>query len=223
MQSTLTIDLAALSGEKLNELAAAIDREKWQRAVAGPAIDPWADLLRDGTDEDIIAAAQAEYKNAPITLANRYARVRWDQETGFGLGHARRPVFMNGARQLLIRRRCNTPGGSSPNGWASDVLARAVRMSKATILDSEEYSSFIEPLIWKMHDRYRLTSAFNDLRYRVGGGWSCRTVLIGGRFVDLNASELSNVKALHAIIRKTNKLDHRKEMARQHMNERLAS
>ena len=223
MQSISTIDLAALSDETLNKWAAAIDREKWQRAVAGPKVDPWEDLLRNGTDKDIIAAAQSKYERAPITLADRYDRVRWDQETGFGLGHARRPVFMNGARELLIRRRCNTPGGSSPNGWASDVLARAVRMSKATILDGDEYASFIEPLIWKMHDRYRLTSAFNDLRYHVGGGWSRDTVLIGGRFVELSGSELSNVKALHAIIRKTNKLDQRRDMARRHMNERLAA
>lgn len=227
MLSASSIDLSDLSDETLDALAAGIDRVRLSRALdlSRSSERGHRSLLDNASDEEIIAAAAAYCRDgAPITLANRYDRVDWHQNIGgFALDHPRRPVIMKGGLHLLIRQHCRTPGGTSPNGWAGHVLARAVRMSRATIFDADEYDAFIAPLAHKMRERYRLTSAFDDLSHRVGCGYFRNTALIRGRFVELNASEMANVKALYAIIRKTEKLEARRQAALDHMRERLAA
>ena len=225
MQSASLIDLATLTPEVRSQIEWTIRRAEEKEATDRK----WDALLRDGSDEEIIAAAEAEFDpGCPITLADRYDHVPLYCEVR-GLWtryHPRRPVIQRGAKWARIaahgysERLC-------ANGWCVDVFHRAIRMSKRTILDSAEYAAFANNLRKRLCDRYRTTSVFDDrIRHRVGESNWRRTehwLLIGGKFVILDRSEMHNVSALHAIIKKTDRLDKRLELARAHFRERMAA
>jgi hypothetical protein len=191
----------------------------------------WKCLVTEGSDREIIDAAQAEFceaRDVPITLANRYRpeQIRRFQEIcwQYTNGHPRRPVVMRGAKGALICQY-SLSSSQAPNGWAENVFDRAVSSSKATILDRDESDAFLADLERRIARKYPgVTDAFyRRVGLRVSENHEGATVLIRGKWRFLNRSEVSNVRALQGIIRKTNKLDRRLELAREHMRERLAA
>jgi len=189
--------------------------------------------LQSGSDAELLADAEREYPRAPMGLSTWYKSINRAQWTCYETWQGnRRPVFMRGSKSVLIRMYCNTEGGSSPNGWATAVYWRAVRMSKRTILDYDDFEEFSRAITSKLRDKYHLTSAFWDsvgIRFAWWkiGNYSADTCqrLIGGRVVELTRDQLSHIRSLQAIIKKADRLDDeaRRALVRQNMMERLAA
>lgn len=226
MQCLSLIDFDSLTSEEINACARLVDDIR----KASDENHRWLNLLDHGTDEDIVTAARAAHYDpdgeVPITLANRYIRVDRIQEM-WGLHklgeHPRRPVYLKGSKEVRIyNHKLSSNGSVSPNGWASLVMARAIRMSKATFLDRDEYEDFRIKIAAKLRDRYFLTKGFRCLSYHVRGGFAPNMVLIKGRFHDLTPSEIDNLKALYSIIKKTDKLEDRRAMMKAHISKRMA-
>jgi len=228
MQSASLIDLDALSPEELRAAILAVSeirkreetRSNWQRAIS------------EETDEAIIARAQERYPDAPITLANRYQSVHRSQEIGgicgAVMGEDRRPVFMRGAAEVLIRRYCYTGGGSSPNGWAIAVYWRCIRMSRKTFMSHDAFEEFSNGIRDRLRQRYRLTSVFEygtGLDWRAWNDRDYRARIIGGKLVRLTDEQCRHIEALQAIIGRTEKLDQqaRRALVASSMYERLAA
>jgi hypothetical protein len=226
MQCLSLIDFDNLTSEEINACARLVDDIRKANIKASR----WRDLLDHGTDEDIVTAARDAHYNpageVPITLANRYIRVDPIQEMWgvHKLGeHPRRPVYLKGSKNVRIyNHKLSSNGSVSPNGWASLVMARAIRMSKATFLEQDEYEDFRGKIQGKLHSRYHLTSKFRCLSYKVRGGYTPNMVLIKGRFHDLTPSEIDNLKVLYSIIKRTDKLDERRAMMKAHISKRMA-
>lgn len=183
------------------------------------------DLVESGSDAEIIQAAEADCEaGTPITLADRYDgggyilrnQEVWFHEVG---AHPRRPVIMRGAKWVRIAAYGKSHHLCA-NGWAEAVAERAIRLLRTTILSNEEMEAVAAPIEDALRQRYRLTSRFAAPGVYVGDGGY---VFVGGKRANLTASELSNVRALRSIIRKTDKLSERLNLAREHMRDRLAA
>lgn len=216
-QSTSLIDLDALPSE-------VAQRVKWTLVDASREYnrDAWAKgVCESGTDAEIIAAGEKEYPRAPIGLSTWYERVWITQETVFTpVSQDRRPVFMKGAKNVLIRTYCLTAGGDSPNGWAAKVFWRAVRMAKITALSRDEFREATDAIYRKLHTKYYLTCPFDrNTGWDVWGG----PILIGGQRSYLEGEQLRHVRALSAIAKKAETLEKKREMVRQQLMERLAA
>lgn len=229
--STSSIDLAALPADVARrvqwELAAALkahDHDAWMR-----------DKCENASDAELIAAGEKEYPAAPIGLSTWYHGVSLDQETIFHrVTQGRRPVFMRGAKQVLIRRHCRSIGGSSPNGWAILVYWRALRMSRKTFFDFDEFEAWDTAIAHRLHAKYRLTNVFDSatgITYREWDG--CNNLdpdaefprIVGGKLVYLKRGCHSHLRSLSNIVRKLDKLDEaaKRELVRRSMMERLAA
>lgn len=188
------------------------DRDQWMR-----------DVCRNGSDAELIAAGEKEYPDAPIGLSTWYPRVSIEQETVFARvarNGARRPVFMRGGLNVIIRRKCFTANGTSPNGWASEVFWRAVRIAKITALDRDDYQTATGAIYDALKSKYYLTSVFDRHVGRdVWGG----PILIGGKPAFLNNDQLMHIRALARIASKAETLHQLREQVRQQLMERLAA
>lgn len=216
-QSTSLIDLDALPAEvrwrvewALNDALREYDRAAWAKGVC-----------ENGTDAEVIAAGEREYPSAPIGLSTWYERVWNVQETVFApASQSRRPVFMKGAKNVLIRAHCLTAGGDSPNGWAVKVFWRAVRMARITALTRDEFKDATYAIYRKLHAKYYLTGPFDrNTGWDVWGG----PILIGGQRSYLEGEQLRHVRALSSIAKKAETLDKKREMVRRQLMERLAA
>lgn len=220
-----SISIDSLSPDELREALAVVSerREREQQRAKRAA------LLAHGTDDEIIAAAKAEYwKDIPITLANRYDDVASRQEVGgwsFSY-HPRRPVFMRGAKWVLIGSYSSgRRGATGVNAYARCVFRRCVRLKRITALSREEIEEAVFPIKRALKERYNLSFAHFDeyLYWHRGLEHDGAEVIVGGKDVWLGASELANVRALKRIIAKTTSLEKRMELAREHMRKRLAA
>ena len=225
MQSASLIDLAALDETEARAALFAVEQIRARQTRE----DRWMQLVRDGTEREILDAAQFEFSHPrraiPITLANRYPDVRSECEIVYWAvgSHPRRPVIMRGSLGARLARH-STSASQCANGWAIELFDRAVRASRRTILEVDEYRDFQGRLIDRITSRHR--SATHVARERTAARVNFHTrnhVLIGGKFVWLSDRELENVHALHSIIRRSDKLERRVELAREHMRERLAA
>lgn len=225
MQSASLIDLATLPPDVRSNIEWTIRLAEEKQA----SDRKWDALLRDGTDAEIMAAAEVEFEpGTPITLADRYDHVPLHCEVR-GLWtryHPRRPVIQRGAKWARIAAHGYTHHLSA-NGYCVALFYRAIRLSKRTILDDDEYQEFARSLREKILSRYRTTSTFDKYTSEHVGkrNWGSgeHYALIGGKFVTLNCSEWENIRALNNIIKKTDKLDRRIASARAHFRERMAA
>lgn len=184
-------------------------------------------LVLHGSDAEILAEAQSEFRCfVPMVLAQTYdpggytypGRELW----GNVGAHRRRPVIMRGARAAMIARLGLSFYSYSPTGYAIETFWRYVRMRRLTFIDPDEFADFAHVTARQIQERHsKLHSVFweRTARYRLDD----ERIIIGGKRVYLTPSEMANVRTLHSIIRKTNKLDRRLKLASQHMKERLAA
>lgn len=227
-RSTSLIDLDALPPDVAR-------RVQWELDSAMRTYDrdrERAELLENASDAELIAAAQNEYPREAIGLSTWYRDVHPFQETVFNrqaLWQKRRPVFLRGSPSSLVRIYCRSLNGSSANGWAIAVYWRALRMSRLTFMDHQEFEEWDRAISRKLQDRYRLTNTFNantGITYREWQGYGDEvTRVIGGKITYLTRETLAHISALHAVIRKTDRLDEkaRRAAAREIMMERLAA
>lgn len=246
MQSASLIDLAALDPTIRMEVEGLIRRnEIWSKASSEKA--EWNYLLKRGTDAEIITRAEgldiwtdpSGAKNVPpITLANRYKDEReeyelfkYGRECPFDFHHPRRPVIMRGSVGGLIHSRRATKKGNSAYGFCSEMRRRFLSLYKVTIWDRNELNALNDHIsAWRpkwaalSHKARGLEPIPNSW---VGPdpiyddrGYDC---IVRGQMVHLSQAEYENIVALRKIIAKTEKLDMkvRKELARQHMRERM--
>lgn len=214
----------------LIDLAALPDDVRWRiedalsRAMSDHSHDAWMrQICAEGTDAEVIAAGEKEYRDAPIGLSTWYPTVWRLQETCFSrVAHngQRRPVFMRGAVGVLIRRYCLTEGGESPNGWAARVFWRAVRMAKITALDKAEFRDATAPIRDALCHRYNLTAPFDrNTGWDIWGGPD----LIGGNRSYLREDQRIHIKALHNIAKRSESLERKRELVRHQLRERLSA
>lgn len=222
MQST-SIDLSELPDDLARDIEWTISKynEKKEQTTS------WQYVLDHGTDEEIINKAAGEcYTGTPLTLASAYkndsdlhtvvynfrAAVPFEFRT-----HPRRPIVMRGAR-LIRYARYALSHGTSPNGWATRVFNRALRMSRKTLLSYQEMYDFMRELARRVADKHPdVTSAFWQ-RTTPPRRWTSldeHLALINGKYVTLTGSEYVNVKRMFEIIRKTEKMDQRLKLMRE--------
>lgn len=178
----------------------------------------WADLCNSGSREDIINAA-AEYAGVnAVGLACDYEHVppalelvAWAVQY-----HPRRPVLMRGSRAGRIYRHQLTESGN-PNGYAAALFWRYFKASKVTAFERAEVPIWLDGLKLKIRDRYpHVTHSYHEA---VQTHWQfCER---GGCYINgnrrwLEPSELSNLRAMYAIIRKAETLEARMEALRAH-------
>jgi hypothetical protein len=187
-----------------------------------------SEAIKSGDDARLIAEAEREYPGAPIGLSTWYRKVSPCQETRYSIYNKKRPVFMRGGKQVLIRLYCRSNFGSSPNGWAAAVYWRALRMSRRTFMNHGEFETFSNSIIARLNKKYFLTYHFDScvgVRYC---DWD-RTLehirIIGGKLVYLTNEQKRHIEGLHAIVQRAERLDGeaRKALVRQGMLERLAA
>ena len=182
------------------------------------------------SDSDIIAVGESKFANfVPITLANRY---KWVPEyceiknSGF-CGYGRRPVIMRGSVGAMIAAYAFSQGSRSANGYVAAVIKRALRMSRATFLKNEEFLDWRDRVFSKISKKYRTTG---HIEYHLPSFYHYHfpeydkyAAVICGKFVSLRGSEYENIRALHNIVKKTERLDKRRELVLAHMSKRLAA
>jgi len=182
-------------------------------------------LLDRGTDAEIIEWAHDYLKNrrAPITLANTYGnRLHWYQEI-VPSSHPRRPVAMRGSKEVRVAMHSRSTT-KCPNGWAAVLFERALRLSKSTALCYEDYQDIRDNLRKKINSKYSTSYHFdNSLPSVYFDGRDFNQCLVAGKLVCLSNNELTNVRALREIIKKTDKLDQRMRLAREHFRQRMAA
>jgi hypothetical protein len=227
MLSSLT-DLSALPDDLVRQLEGTIADYEYRKNK----LHSWREVLDHGTDEEILEKAQRECSEiAPITLARNYPTdgcymmtdltreiVPYDMR-----GHPRRPVIMKGARYQRYTRYSLSTARSAPNGWLLRVHARAVRMSKKTLIEWDEIREFTQELAVKLASRhYGITSPYwkytTPPLYEAGLGKEL--VLMSGRWVGLPYEQYRNVQMFQKVIRKTEKLEDRLELLRAARKER---
>jgi hypothetical protein len=227
MLSSLT-DLSALPDDLVRQLESTIADYEYRKNK----LHSWQEVLDHGTDEEILEKAQRECSEiAPITLARNYPRddcymmadlareiVPYNMQ-----GHPRRPVIMKGARYQRYKRYSLSEGRSAPNGWLIRVHARAMRMSKKTLIEWDEIIEFSSALAVRLAERHcGVTSRYwrhtNPPLYEAGRGKEL--VLMSGRWVGLPHAQYRNVQMFQKIIRKTEKLEDRLELLRAARKER---
>lgn len=213
-----SIDLATLPDDLVRQLESTIENYERKENKARS----WQEVLDHGTDEEILGKAASECdKGAPISFARNY-KANWGREiVPYGLqDHPRRPVIMRGALYVRYANHSFTPGGTTPNGWAHEVYKRAIRMSKATLLDWEEVLNFTEELaarVGKLHPNvsYHFWRHLGPPRDR--GKF---VVLMKGRWVWLDHDQYRNVQMMQKVIRKAEKLEDRLALLKQARKEK---
>ena len=218
-QSTSLIDLSALPHEVAERV-----RYAMVSAMDAHSHDGWMrQMCQDASNECLIAAGEKEYPNAPIGLSIWYDHVDLVQETVFNrVAHngARRPVFMRGAKNILIRKYCLSKGGDSPNGWAARVFWRAVRMAKITSLDQNDFRETTRPIYDRLCKKYYLTAPFDrNVGWDVWGG----PMLVGGRRSFLEYDQIAHIKSLKRIAARFDSLDKKRAAIKTALFERLAA
>jgi len=196
-----------------------------------------AHLTTFGTDEEIISEAQKRYgHHGPITLYNRYYKdggshhLSWS-ELGpewhrAGVDPCRRPVLMQGSKSIRIRKHSlGWYKNDCANGWAMEVLERALRIFKITAMDYDECREKVMPIAYRLADRHYVTNWFTDnARTMVTNNQGEYGVyLVAGRLAWLSKSEAQNIKALRRIVAKCDTLEERRAAAIEHMKKRLAA
>lgn len=224
MQST-SIDLSGLSPTGrakaisfINELFA---QEEFDNGMM--------DVLDNGTDAEIMEWTMRNYFSAQkyaITVASVYDddkdfRYSYDPvrelcPTLARSRHPRRPMIMKGSLRVLCAKYCRTDGGSNSNGYAARVGMRYIRAYKFTFTDQVEFYRFLcdltHRLCKKLNAKFDYVIKHID---RVSNHHRGDTLLVGGKFSYFNASETQNIKRLHNIIKKTEKLDERVKLLRE--------
>lgn len=172
--------------------------------------DAWmAEVCANGSDAELIAAGAKEYPGAPIGLSTWYDRLGTAQETIFNrVAHnrTRRPVFMRGAKQVLIRTHGLGSASTSANGWAIDVFWRAVRRMKLTALDHETFDKAADPIRARLRQKYYLTAPFDKATNCIYAGFNECLFVVGGERVFMRSEIAKQVSAFNSIIRKGDKI-----------------
>lgn len=222
-RSLTEINLSALDDATFVAMQESMERERWRRKMAQDEAD--AIFWNTASDAEIIKRAEAEYPDAPIGLAGWYSET-WYEQHKLHMNHmvkdrSRAPVFMKGAKWVLIAHYSNSGRGSA-NGWAEDVFWRFVRMKKITALDADDFSEKTDWIYRALHKKYHLSHHFDDRLNR--GHWGF-TPVIGGKKASLQPGQIQHIKALLDIIKKTERLDvaMRRALVKQSMMERLAA
>lgn len=218
MQSASLIDMEALppSVRSYVEYALAEAMERHERSQL-------REKAAEFSDQQKLEIAQREFPDAPIGLSTWYKQVLWCQETGIFGFNGTRPVFLRGSREVRIRLN-SLSNHCSANGWAINVFWRAIRKSKLTALDYEEFEAAANQIRHKLRKRYRLTHAFDD-QVTIWARCFREMAVIGGKKVYLSEGQLQHIRALRKIIVKADRLDEkmRRALVRQQMQERLAA
>ena len=218
-QSASLIDLDALHPEVAVEV-----RRAMEYAISRLSRDEWMrHVCISGTDAELIAAGEKEYPGAPIGVSSWYDCVRLEQDTIFNrvsYNNDRRPVFMRGGKQVLIRRHCLSNTGSSPNGWAVRVFWRCVRIAKITSLNNDEFRAATRHIYERLCKKYYLTTPFDR---NVGWDVYGSATLVGGKKAYLNDYQITHIKALKRIASRVETLEKKRELVKAALLERLAA
>lgn len=193
----------------------------------------WLDLLTHGTDEEIIAAGEKVAGQPVVVLASTYesGSIHPRQELLIGEGlrvyrHPRRPVALRGAVRCWIGSKALS-GCYSANGAAIEMFERYLRMSKFTCFTTKDYHTQTDGIAMRIASRMRgrgsITSTFyNHVSHRWGGVE--QEPYINGRQVwGLSPSEIGNLRAMYAIIKRTTSLEERMNAVREHRKARMES
>lgn len=226
--STLQTELEGLPPDLIED---ALRHACW-RAAELRRREEWKALISTGSEAEIIEAAQEYSGGHAVALAKAYRRVDVWQEIVAWADHLspRRPVFMKGAKDCLIKAYGNSSHFSA-NGLAESVLKRWLRLKKVTAFTWSEFDEAVGGVVGQLHKRYHLTHHFGKgIAYPPGTGpysplhaGERALAYIGGKPAFLSASERSNLQALHKIITKTQKLEDRVSAAKLHWRERMAA
>lgn len=220
--------LSALQTEALNlpesVLAQLVAEARFRQQEEGERT-AWQRLCDQGSDADIIEAAVAEIGSPAVVLAETYEYIHPRQEiVAWAVrGHPRRPVLMRGSRASRIGRFALSEGSTSANGWAVALFERFLRLARVNAFDFEEYQAQTRSIGDALRQRFALTSAFGHYTNGWFVGWRHGEVMLAGKWRNFSASELANIKALRAIIAKTDKLEARVQSAKLHWQERMAA
>lgn len=218
MQSALSIDLSAASTAELSAIQYILEDGKAKREAA----QKWADLLDNGTNEEIVAEARKFVgggigAKSPIVTADTYdGYLCWrhdilhDTFPQFG-SHPRRPVYMLGGRDRLREIHSLTPNGNAPRGLREAAFRRYVKIAKPTILTHSDLEEFEESLSKRADVSLVRGHEFQALATQCGHRFH---VTIKGKKAVLTASEFENVCRLYEIIRKTGRIEKRMEKVR---------
>lgn len=170
-----------------------------------------AELLDGGTDDEIIAFAEAQTRLVTVTLASTYRDKRpddWKRELHCVpsqlRGHPRRPVMMRGAkdRMVVIHRAV---GQVSDNGYAAVVIARYLRSRRFTSFDHSEINRALYDLRDRLGGKYNLCSRGECVPYITAH--TPFRAFVSGQSRDFTDHQFNYLKKLHLIIRKTERLD----------------
>lgn len=212
--SALQTDLSSLSSESQRRIAWAIEEAQCRERDE----QKWTTLCDDASDAEIIEEARkcVISPNAAITLANRYSHVHAYQEivAMHVHRHPRRPVAMKGGMHCMISR-FGKSWAHCANGLAEHALDRYIRMSKLTAFDGRECDDALASFIARLRKKHHLTHHFSarGLPYNDRFSEDSFPAFVNGNLVFLSKSERAKIKALRAIIRKTENLDQRKRRA----------
>ena len=211
-----TVDLAALPPMVAARIREAIN----ENARETRRVEMWADAFA-GSDAQLLDFAQTQFFTAapPVTHAYAYSIVHHWQEIvpeAFRCD-SRRPVIMRGSRGGCYLANSMSGHTVSPNGWAARMFRRALKASRKTLIYRAEIADFINCLAAHVARKNPGTTA----HFRTSCGLPLgmlnkgeTLVLMSGRFVGLPFEQFLNVERLFNIIRKTDKLDKRLDLAR---------
>lgn len=228
-QSASLIDISSLPDWAKRAVLDTVERVR-----SGSTVCARNQSILNMDERSILAWAEDEYPGVPMGLSSWYSEVATWQETALtrstGLVKTR-PVFMRGAKECRVMRNALSLGSSSANGWAALVFWRALKMSRRTFLDYDEFQDFSEQIKAALRRRYRLTLAFDDRTTVSFKDWyfpqSEREFIriVGGRKVFLTPNAVQHITSLHAIVRKAERLDDqvRRALVKASMLERLAA
>lgn len=135
----------------------------------------------------------------------------------------RRPVLLFGSRRRLQTALARGPfcrrawDRVSDNGYAGKVFSRWLRRARLTAFSIDEYHSQVAALMSLFRERYCLSYHFEYDRQRpsVCDYTGKVAAWVNGRFVrDLTPHQVRYIKALRAIVRKTDDLERRVALLR---------
>lgn len=191
----------------------------------------WLGLLNNGADKEIIAAGE-EIAGVPIVvLASTYEpgfiHPRQELLTGEGLRvsqHSRRPVALRGAVRCWIGSKALSSCYST-NGAAIEVFERYLRMAKFTCFTTKDYHTQTDDIVARIASRMRgrgsVTSTFYNRVSHRWGGIEQEPYINGRQVWGLSSSEINNLRAMYAIIKRTTSLEERMAAVREHRKERM--
>lgn len=133
--------------------------------------------------------------------------------------HPLQPVAMRGSKDgIRARYEWTRYDGHHLAGLA---YSRWVAKKRIACLSADECEDLLTPMMWQVKQRYdcpRWHSPHNPIRFsEVSEGF--RFAILNGKEVWISAAQHENITALRGIIAKTDKLQERMEMLRQHRRE----